>query len=482
MSGFKISGLGSGIDFSAYVQAIISAEQQKAANTIGKREIVAQSAQLAYNNVKGALQSLSALIKGFKFSDGLKVKTAKSSDSEVFTGTAQLSALVQSVQLRVESLANNEVSRTSFTGVENIVHSGVDTTITITVRGEPHTVDVPSGSKLSDLVGLINSAKIGVTAASYDSGDGTATPARLTITDNLLGDPDNNAGTDNISVDLSNLDAGIVDPTVVTTAVNTGVIINGESVTTDSHTLADVIPGVTLKLLSADPGVDKTLTVQESTADASKNVENMLNKYNEVVALIRQTIQYDPNAETQTNLMAGDATLRNVLTRLQSSITSTVSSLPESVSIRSLADLGVKTLFDGDNGSTNGQMNFEPTVFNQKINTSYDDLIKFFEGFTEDSVTYKGFADTMTDVMDSFLAAPNGSIISKLSSLDSQLRQIADEKQKVIERILAHEEALTMKFARLEGQLSKLNSQGSALTSALESVALNSKAIANRSK
>ena len=125
MSGFKISGLGSGIDFSAYVQAIISAEQQKAANTIGKREIVAQSAQLAYNNVKGALQSLSALIKGFKFSDGLKVKTAKSSDSEVFTGTAQLSALVQSVQLRVESLANNEVSRTSFTGVENIVHSGV---------------------------------------------------------------------------------------------------------------------------------------------------------------------------------------------------------------------------------------------------------------------------------------------------------------------------------------------------------------------
>jgi len=478
-----IFGLGSGIDFSLFIDQIIKAETDRLVRTVGRREVKAQSEQLTFTNIRGALQSLDTSVKDLKIAQDFKTKVAKSSDPNVFTAIATLNAPVQSVKLTVESLATNEVSRTSFTGVDDVVHNGADTTISITVRGVEHELNIPGNSTFSEIANIINGAKIGVTANVYDSKDGTANPARLSITDNKLGifstemDPP-----PNVTFDFSNLDTAIDDPEVAVEPQNTEVILNGESIFSQGHTLVGIIPGVNVSLLSAAPGQEKTLTVQETTGDSSKRIQTLVERFNEVVGIIRKATFIDPSDPNQAP-QGGASTLRSILTRLQGAITGVVEGLPDTVSVRSLADLGVKTAsFNADSPQSNGLLEFNAGQFNAQINNNFDDVVKFFEGFTEDAITYKGFADKMMEVMGGFLRSPDGSVTAKLSSLGETLKRLNEDKLRAIDRINAKEEMLTGKFARLEAQLAQLNGQQGQLTAAIESINNNNRFIANRSR
>lgn len=479
MSGIPISGLGSGIDFQVYIDAIIKAEADAISRTTGRQTINANSQKVSFTQVKSTMTSLQASIRDLKIANDLKVKTAISSDSGVFTATANSSALLQSVNVKVNRLANNEVSRLAFESIDTAVHNGADTTITINVRGVDKTVDVPSGTTLSELAGLINSAGIGVTANVYDSGDGTGTPARLSITDNTQGDYE--GATDNVvyTAFSSQLDNVGSDPVVADAAVDSEVVINGETITTSSHNIVGIIPGVSIKLISTDPDT-QTLTVQEDTGNATQKMNTLVERYNQVVGLVRQMTAYDLGAETQSNIMAGDSTLRNVLTRLQGAFTGEVTTLPDSVEFKSLSSLGFKSVFSSDNPAASGTVEFNTGTFNAALSNNFDDIVKFFEGFTEDGVSYDGWADKLTDVMDSFLRNPDGAITAKLSSLDSELSRLSDEQNDKIRRLTEKEQSLVKKFARLEAQLGSLNSQKSSLDAALNSIALNNQAIANK--
>lgn len=484
MSGFSISGLGSGIDWSLYIDSIIQAEEAKIARTITTQQVEKQSQQVVYQNIRGALSGLQAAVRDFETSQDLKRKTTASSDSSILTATATNSAPVQSFDVTVVQVANNEEFKSSYESTEMIVQSGADTTITLTVRGQDRTVDVPSGTTLQELAGIINSANIGVTASVFDTKDGTATPVRLAIRDNALGDYDDGSGSppDNIVfTDFSSaLDGISTDPTVSVAAQNSQVTINGDDIYTSSLTVTGVIPGVTLNLKKADPNPPQTITVQEDTSNAAQSMGKLIDSYNSAVSLLRQATAFDPTQDQQTNPTAGDSTLRNVLTRLQDVFTTTITSLPESVSIRSLTEIGITTAFSGENTAANGTIQFDAAKFNAAIADNYDDLIKFFEGFTEESTRYDGWANRVGDIMESLLRTPDGTITSKISSLDQQIRDLNKEQIEAVERINQKEERLTSQFARLEAQLAGLNGQQSALSSALESIKLNNQAIAQK--
>lgn len=485
MSGLGISGLGSGIDFSKYIDAIIQADSQKLLNTVGRQEVQAQSEQVVFNNVKSAMGQLESTIKGFKFSQDFRVKTVSSSDSDVFTATAQNSAPNQTFEFTVEALAESELNGQSFESLDSVVHNGADTTITINVRGEDKDISVPSGTTVQELANIIENAGIGVSATAFDTLDGSGHPVRLHIIDDKTGEYED--GPPNISFTawssaLDNVAAvsDSSDPSISVAGANAEIQVGGTSVFSENNVFSGVIPGVTITVKSADPGVTKSMTIAESTENAQQKIQSLVDAYNQVVAVLRQATFFDPSLEQQTNPTAGDSTLRNVLTRLQSAITSTIPTLPESSQFKSLADLGVESTFDAQNPSANGQLTFDANAFNEALDDNFDDVVNFFEGFTEDSVEYKGFADSLIGVMDSFLGTPNGAITAKLNSLDSELRRLADEKQKQLERIAAKEERLTQKFARLESQLAGLGAQQSALSAALDSVKLNNQAIAKK--
>src|SRR5690606_29466781 len=105
-------------------------------------------------------------------------------------------------------------------------------------------------------------------------------------------------------------------------AQDTHVRIEGQDIYRDSHVISDVIPGVSFQVLKEDPETPVTLTVTESITGASDKVQTLVDRYNEVVALLKKALQFDPNLKTQTNPTAGNSSLRNILTRVQSTFTS----------------------------------------------------------------------------------------------------------------------------------------------------------------
>lgn len=481
MSGFSVSGLGSGIDFSLYVNAIISSEQEALARTLGRREVETASKQAVYSNIKGAVSSLSASINSFKFSGDFKKKVLNFSDPTKISGTASLDALNQTAKISVQSLAQNEVQRFEFTDVEDSVTSATGE-VTINVRGEEFTFEVESGTSLKDLATQINDQNIGVTAAAFDNQDpDDPLPAKLTITDNQAGDYD--GGTPNVTFDFSNLTLLTDSPVTVVTGTNAEATVNGITVFSESNTLKGVLPGVNLVLNDVtEEGEEISLTVTESIEGSASQVASLVEKYNSVVQAIRQAIAFNPNDPTQSSPTSGDSTLRNVLTRLQNDFLGTIDSLPTETddgenSIRSLADLGVNTNFDVDDPSLNGTLTFDQSEFNSLVVSDFEDVITFFEGITIAGTPYDGWVDKLEDTMDSFLGSTDGAISSKIKSFSEELNRINKEKIEKLERIAAKEERLTLRFARLEGRLAGLNAQQSTLDASIQSLQLNNQAI-----
>jgi len=490
MSGMGISGIGSGVDWGQYVDAIVKAEQQAIANTLGRREVVSSAQKTVFANAKGTIDALAAAIRNFKFSGEFKVKSVTSSNSDFITGTASLAATKQTLKVEIEKLAQSEVQRYTFASLQDSVTNS-DTSISVTVRGVAHTIEIPAGTTFEGLRDKINAARIGVTAAAFNSDDGTGEPARLTISDNVVGDQDNVDTTANVTFDFSTLLGTLStqddDTNPVTAshfirkAQNANVRINGDLVVRNTNTISDVIPGVTLNLLQAEDGTEFTINIVESTKDAAAKVKDLVDKYNDVLKLLKSSVVYDPNLSQQTNPTAGDSTLRNVMSRLQSGFMQQITSLPNATGvIRSLSDLGVTSTFNSSDPASNGVLSFDATKFNAALNSNYDKVVQFFEGLDADGTQYKGWADTLDEVMKTFTGGSTGAITGKIASLDSDLKRITDEKIKKLERLSAKEERLRAKFARLEGQLAALNQQQSTLTQSIQALSLNNQAIANR--
>jgi len=490
MSGLGISGIGSGVDWGQYVDAIIKAEQKAIANTLGRREVISTAQKTVFANAKGTIDALAGAIRNFKFSGDFKVKSITSSNSDFITGTASLSASKQTLKVEIEKLAQSEVQRYTFASLTDSV-TNADTNISVTVRGTVTSIAIPAGTTFEGLRDKINAARIGVTASAFNSGDGTGEPSRLTITDNKVGDQDNVDTTANVTFDFSTLlgtlatqdnDTNPVTAThFIRKAQNAYVRINGDLVVRDTNSISDVVPGVTLNLLQAQDGTEFTINVVESTKDAAAKVKDLVDKYNDVLKMLKAAIVYDPQARQQSNPTAGDSTLRNVLSRLQTGFMQPLTTLPSSnESVRSLSDLGVVSSLNTSDPSSNGVLSFDPNKFNAALNANYDKVVQFFEGLDADGTQYKGWADTLDGLMKSFTGGVTGAVTGKIASLDSDLKRITDDKVTKLERLVAKEERLRAKFARLEGQMAALQQQQSTLTQSIQALNLNSQAIANR--
>lgn len=482
MSGFQISGLGSGIDWGALVGQVIQADTQALINTVGRREVNLSQQQAVYSNVQGAMTNLRSSFQAFQSAGNFKTKVSSSSDAAIVTASATPSAAVSSVKVKVLSMATQAEARMSFESTDAVVHNGDEAEIKLIVRGIERTLKVPNNTTLSELGDIINAANIGVRANVYNTNDGSETPARLALTDIAMGAWENPDDLPNIQfVDFANTLSNVdVDPTYIEPE-QTVVEINGEQIVRNNHVISDIIPGVNLQIKSADPEKEVTISINDSTQNAGNAIKKMVEAYNNVFVMLKQALASNPGAETQTNPTASDSTLRSVLTQMQSEITRIIPGIANESEISSLADIGVTSINNTANPGQNGQLQFDESKFNAALNSKFEDVVKFFEGYRdENDQKVEGFADKMDKIMAGFLASGTGAITSRIDSIKQQIDRVTDEKLRKIEQIERKEERLTARFARLEAQLGGLSSQQGTLDSALQSLANTQRAISNR--
>jgi flagellar hook-associated protein 2 len=236
-------------------------------------------------------------------------------------------------------------------------------------------------------------------------------------------------------------------------ASNSSVSIGGiGTVTRSTNSISDVIPGVTLSLVSAGTA---TVKIAEDAATTTAKLQDIVTAFNDIVKFISDNNQItrDESGSEVKNILgplAGTRTDDSALQALRSNISSSIASSGSVV--RVFSDLGITTERDGtvkfDTSKLQSALSSEPTSVNDIIK-GFADTVALTGGTIDKYTRYSGLLDISIN--------NNKSLITDLN------RRITDS-EKQIQRMA---DALKERYARLEGLMSRLQQQQSSLSGAL---------------
>lgn len=296
-----------------------------------------------------------------------------SSDESMVTGSADKTAAVGTYFLKVLNLAQtHQVSTQGYADISNSrVGSG---SITIQVgSGEAKTITIDSSNNtLAGLRDAINRSNAGVTAAIINDGD-SSNPYRLLITSKTSG------SVGHITITAS-LDDGTT-PIISTIQSDQDALIRlGEgdtaiTVTKPSNTIADLIPGMTLNLKSADPNKTVTINSIRDIESAKKAIRDFVDQYNNLMDFMNAQFSFDTETNTSGTLFS-DSSLMSLQSSLRSMISVPLSGTDQSIKL--LSQIGITS-------TSNDMLSINETELDNALSQNIDQVMKLFANTGESS-------------------------------------------------------------------------------------------------
>jgi flagellar hook-associated protein 2 len=300
------TGLGSNIDTDSMITKLVEAESgQLNQLEVWRDEWSTKITALQDMNTK--MTDLRTLVQSMDTPGAFESKTSAVSDESVLTATPSTSATPGTHQVLVNRLAQNEVEvHLGLAGSGAVVNSsGTNRVFAFSYAGAASvSIQVPSGTTLTGLAQLINAsgANTGVTATVLDMGSayttdryrlvlsGNDTGAANTITvDDGLTTLDGTGGTTNFT------SSGFETPSPQQ-AQNAQVRLDGYPpsgwIERAENTMGDLIPGVSLSLLSVSATAVQ-VTVANDTEAMQEKITSFVDQYNDLLAYIQEQTQYD---------------------------------------------------------------------------------------------------------------------------------------------------------------------------------------------
>jgi len=439
----SFGGLSTGLDTNAIIDQLLQIERQPTVRLENRK--VEYGARLdAIKQFDSKLDALLTKVGVLDSSRTLISRSVSSSSEDFLAATASSSAAVGSYEVKVGRLAQ----------VEKVVYEGVADKATTTFGtgtlvinnddlGAPVNIDIDAtNNTLQGIRDAINAQTTdhGVSASIVN--DGSGTPYRLVLTGKAV----SNA---NISLDASGLSGGaafpVIDAAVSRPAATALLQVDGIAITSDTNTLSEAIPGMTLDLTQADPDFDPltpdwsvvtatTLNVSSDAADIQTKVEEFVAAFNDLVKTTS-----DPN-------LAGDSGVRSIMSALRGKFTNSVDGT-------GLFQLGIKTQKDGS-----------VLLDSAKLRDAIEDDLPAVESLLAGTATSDGIADLLKSALTSFTSVTDGILANRQNSYDLAVHRIDREIVRNEARLEVRERQLINKFSALETLINSLNSQSSYLT------------------
>jgi flagellar hook-associated protein 2 len=247
--------------------------------------------------------------------------------------------------------------RIDFTGTDT-ANSAVNSTFTIT-----------AASTVQDLLTAIESAYGSVTASI--SGDG-----RIQIVDDTTTSPSSlNATLTDTIIDGSRLDFGTfgaaaaVREREIVAGQDASIEVDGVTITRSDNTVDDVISGVTLNLLKADPGTTVTLNIDRDIEGITKKITTFVTAYNGISSYIHEQQSYDGDTDETGGILFGDGTLSSVKSDLTSTLVESVWGVSSEFSTMGLVGITL------DN---EGQLSIDSDTLNGYLQSNFNDVKNLF--------------------------------------------------------------------------------------------------------
>lgn len=446
MTGIAIPGLGSGLDTSSMVTQLMAVEAQP--QTILKNRVTTQqSAVTALQSVntkalalKAAAQKLyqpatpDVMSKDATNTTWKAVKATSSSDS-VTTSTIP-PAQAGTLRFNVTSLADSFYVATAAVAANTPI-TGEPPTLQFTLAdGTTATVN-PSSSSIASVVAAINSANLGIHAATIGQADGTM---RLQLSSAKTGSEQS------FSVQ------GLTVATPITHQGHDAVLDFGDGLTasSSSNTFKDLMPGTSVTVSKLEN--DVTISTAQDTDGMVSDVKGMVDSLNSLLSEIKTksawTAPTGSGASGTSGPLTGDSTVRSLSMALQSAISST----------------GVSPADAGISIGSDGTYSFDQDKFSKLLASDPDKA----------QALTSAFAQRVGDIAAAATDKTSGSLTTAVTDRQSTIKDLNQQVDAWTDRLALRKEALQKQFSALDVAMQASNSTLSWLSGQLSSLSSSS--------
>ena len=465
-----LSGL-SGYDFSGIVDSLVSIYKLPETRMVTKQTTI-QTTKDAWRDVNTRISALEATLTGLSDSTTWTATQATSSNPNLLSATTGINAVQGVYNIKVINTAQAQTVTSTLQAVSSATVATTLTagTFTITIGGVAKTVSVAAGDSLQTIADSINNAKAGVSATVVQVAGGY----QLAITTRQTGST-NAASFANVTGTVLT-DLGILNGSnalnVSQDAADANLTINGiTNITSATNTVTSVISGVTLNINGADNGVSNiTLNVTADNSTAQTKIQAFVDQYNSTMDFIGTKLSYDSITKKAGDLL-GDQTLQGIQERLRGMVTGTLNN-PTGPYL-TLSSIGVST--SGQDYGKDATLSFDTSKFATAMAANPQSVANLFGaaagGVTpsKDTSNTQGLANILENYLHPMLMY-GGSFATQQSGYDTQLTDLKTQIADFETRATAYQAQQKLKFANLETILAGLNSQGSWLTSQINSM------------
>ena len=296
-------------------------------------------------------------------------------------------------------------------------------------------ITIASGAKLSDVATAINAARTGVTAYVANTAEG----AKLVLkgaegaASGFVLEAAETLGEEGLAALAWD---GTAAPTrLLTSAADAAFKVDGLAMTARTNTAADAIPGVTLTLSATNTGAPTTISFSDPVAAITGAMTDLTSALNEVTSELGAAI------DAKTGELAHDdgaRALRRTLSALAGSVI--MPSAPDGT-VRTLADLGLKTMRDGS-----FQLDGARLAATLKSDPSGAAAL-FTNGLFGVFATIDGIARRASSSTDP------GSLAGSISRYTSQKSKLGEQQAKLAEAQAAMRSRLVSRFAQADSNI-----------------------------
>lgn len=437
---FTFSGLASGLDTGAIIDALVQAESIPILRLESHKARLERQDSLL-GRIDSKLDALKTAADKLRDLDGVASFSATSSDESVLDATVSGSATGGFFDLDISALARAETqASTGFSSSDATVYSGPDSySFDITVDGETHTIQLSGDVSLDDIKTAIQDSDAPVHAAVINTNSGTD-PYQLVLTSE-------ETGTQNaVTLDFSS-EPGLgtaLQFSTIQSASDASFTLNGLQVTNASNDVEGVVQGVTLHL--RDTG-SATLSLETDGGKVRQEIEGFVEAYNDLASLLDSQNVVDEDGQTDAPLF-GDSTVRHLGSRLSDAVLREIDGL--SGTFTSLASVGVT--LDGA-----GRLEIDSEELDEALAT---DRAAVMAVFTTEST---GLGDRIAGMVDSVTDPENGLIQVRRDGIERRQRTLDQRIENMERRLGRFEERLVERFASFEQLISSFQAQGAAL-------------------
>ena len=444
-SGITFSGFNN-IDFGMVLETMMQQASQPL-TTLQNRQTALRAQMTSFDLLASRLSTIGSAARSLGSSGELSVYKATASDPTAVSVSAGSGAVPGRYDMVVQDLARAQVTAAATT-IPDANLTVVASAGTLTIDGV--VVQVSGAVTLQQLAAAINNTPdIGVTAAVVRTsteayrlvltGRRTGVDEAFEITSTLSG----GAGIAFTDTDNDGISGDSAADNAVT-ASNARLLLNNIQVESASNSFDDVVPGVSVNVLKADPAATITIDVAGDNAALKERVTSFIDAYNELVKFAKD--QTKAAFEGDSSSIGREALLRQLRNQLRTAVGADYPGGPYT----RLSEVGIEF-------TRTGTLELNEDMFNTAMADRPDDVKALFGGTT-------GAFAAVEDLIDQYSQA-SGLVSTAKDRLQKQSSSLDNQILAMQERLAVQRAYLQREFVAADAAMTRLNNQSGALAS-----------------